>query len=384
MKKLLLGVLMLSAFGTYAQTKKVILHDYTGVKCQFCTDGTVRIEQMLAADPVSFIPVQIHTGSYTPAGSPLKTAEGDAINTFAKPYGYPAGSVDMTAYPPAQDANWTGLAMNRGAWSAAYGVQVAKTALASVGIYNRKKLTDTTFEADVNVMFTTAPNGTDPITVNVFVLEDKIKAEKVGTAAATNFEQTNYSGGPHGGASPLTWKDHQYVHNNVLRQVLGSTWGFTGIVPNVPVLNQVYTKKITFTIPSTSDVANTRLVAFVSYNGALNKSVLNGEMLSVGKTFFPVGIEETVKNLEILSAYPNPAKAGDVVNVEFETTQSGLVTMNVYNSVGQLVATPYSSNDVKGGHFIQWKTGLDNLAAGTYIIEVATADGAQTQKITLQ
>lgn len=381
MKKLLLGVLMLSAFGTYAQTKKVILHDYTGVKCQFCTDGTVRIETILAANPTSFIPVQIHCGGYTPTGSPLSTTAGEAINTFAKPAGYPAGSVDMLKYAPSMS---TGIAMNRGYWESAYNAQVVKTALASVGIYNRKKLTDTTFEADVNVMFTTAPNGTDPISINVFVLEDNIKAENGGTTA-TDFRQSNYSSGPHGGASPLTWADHQYVHNNVLRQALGGTWGFPGtIIPNAPVLNQVYTKKITFTIPSTSVVANTRLVAFVSYNGTLNKEILNGEMLSVGKTFFPVNVEETVKGLKILSAYPNPAQAGDVVNVEFETTQSGLVTMNVYNSVGQLVATPYSSNDVKGGHFIQWKTGLDNLAAGTYIIEVATANGAQTQKITLQ
>lgn len=383
MKKLLLGALMLSAFGTYAQTKKVLLHDYTGVKCQYCTDGTVRIEAMLAADPVSFIPVQIHCGGYTPAGSPLSTTAGEAINTFSDPYGYPAGSVDMTAYPPAQDANWTGIAMNRGAWAAAYGVQVVKPAIASVGVFNRKKLTDTTFEADINVMFTTAPTGTDPIAVNVFILEDGIKAKNNGTPA-TDYRQSNYSAGPHGGASPLTWDDHQYVHNNVLRQVLGGTWGYPSVVASPVVVNTVYTKKVTFTIPSTSDVANTRIVAFVAYNGSVNKEVINADMLSVGKTFFPANVEETVSGLEIYSAYPNPAKLGDVVNVEFQTKESGLVTMNVYNSVGQLVATPYSSNDVKGGHFIQWKTGLYDLAAGTYVIEVSTANGKQTQKIVLQ
>ena len=60
-------------------------------------------------------------------------------------------------------------------------------------------------------------------------------------------------------------------------------------------------------------------------------------------------------------------------------------TLNVYNMAGQKVATPYVSNEVEGGHTIMWKTGLTpNLVPGTYIVEVATAEGRQTQRITLQ
>lgn len=380
MKKLLLSALVFSAFAANAQVKKVILHDYTGAKCQFCTDGTVILEGLLAANPTTFIPVQIHAPSYTPASSALKTAEGDSIDAFADPAGYPAGSVDMLKYTPSGS---TGIAMGRGSWTAAFNVQKAKPGIASVSINNRKKTGANTYEADIVVEFSALPTAGVPIAVNAFLLEDSIKAD------GANYTQTNFSGGPYGGASPLTYATHGYVHNNVLRKAIGGTWGYTTTIPATPVVGTKYTQKISFTIPGgTSPTGwvekNVRLVAFVAYNSALNKEVINGEVLGVSKTFFPAGVQNTINSVNIMSAYPNPAKLGSVVNVEFDITNDEQVTMNVYSVTGQKVATPYISNDIKGGHFIQWKTGLDNLTPGTYIIELATATGRHTQKITLQ
>lgn len=381
MKKLLLSALALSAFAANAQTvKKVILHDYTGVNCQFCTDGTVKLEALAAANPTNFIPVQIHAGTYTPAGSPLRTTEGSAIDAMVGKYGYPCGTLDMTRYPPANDANWTGIGMNRGAWAPAFNVQKALTAVASISINNRKKTGPATYEADVVVQFNAVPSGSHPVTLNVFILEDSIKATKTDN----NLRQINYQA-----PSPLTYEDHGYMHNNVLRKVLFGAWGKT--ISNITATTK-HTEHITFTVdtaaaPVGMNRNNIRIVAFIAYNGPTqdDKSVLNGEMLSVSKTFFPSGVNEVVNNVEIMSAYPNPAKIGSVVNIEYNITTPQLVTMNVYNMAGQKVATPFVSNEVEGGHTIMWKTGLTpNLVPGTYIVEVATAEGRQTQRITLQ
>lgn len=381
MKKLLLSALALSAFAaTNAQVKKVLLHDYTGVNCQFCTDGTVRLEAIHAANPTNFIPVQIHTGGYTPSASPLKTAEGDAQDAFADPAGYPAGSVDMLKYTPSGS---TGIAMGRGYWDPAFQAQKAKPAIASISINNRKKTGPATYEADVVIQFNTAPTAGQDVALNVFILQDSIKATKTNN----NLRQINYSGGPKGGASPLTYEDHGYMHNNVLRKVLFGNWGknLTGVSAT-----SKHTEKITWTVDTSAaplgiDRANMRVVAFIAYNSTLDKEILNAEMLSVSKTFFPSGVNEIANNVEIMSAYPNPAKLGSVINIEYNITTPQVVTMNVYNMAGQKVATPYVSNEVEGGHTIMWKTGLTpNLVPGTYIVEVATAEGRQTQRITLQ
>lgn len=376
MKKLLLGALVFSAFASDAQVKKVLLHDYTGVNCQFCTDGTVRLEAIHANNPTNFIPVQIHAGIYTPASSPLKTPEGDAIDAFAQPQGYPAGTVDMVKYAPAATP---GAAMGRGSWEAAFNVRKALPAIASISINNRKKTGPATYEADVVIQFNTAPSAGQDVSINVFILEDSIKADGA-------LKQINYSGGPYSGASPLTYGTHGYKHNNVLRKTLLGNWGKN--LTNVTATSK-HTEKITWTVDTTASPvginrANMRIVAYLAYNTALNKEILNAEMLSVSKTFFPAGVDNVVNNVEIFSAYPNPAKLGSVVNVEYNISTPQLVTMNVYNMAGQKVATPYVSNEVEGGHTIMWKTGFDNLAPGTYIIEVATAEGRQTQKVTLQ
>lgn len=386
MKKILLSVLVMASIATNAQTtvKKVILHDYTGVKCQFCTDGTVRLEAIAVANPTNFIPVQIHAPSYTPPASKLLSTEGTTIDNFVSKYGYPCGTVDMTRYPPANDANWTGIGMNRGAWSPAFDVQKVKTAIASVSIDNRVKVDATTFEADIVVEFNTMPTGTGPISVNAFIIEDSIKATK-----GTDYAQTNFGSGPYGGASPLTYEDHGYMHNNVFRDALLGAWGKNLALPIQT--GKKYTEHVTFTVPAGASpagwvVENIRIVAFVAYNGSAedDKNVINGEMMDVSTSFFKVGVENVKNNVEILSAYPNPAKLGSVVTLQFDIATSQKVTVNVYNSIGQLVATPYVSDDIAGGHSVQWKTGLDDLTAGTYIIEVSTAEGRQTQKITLQ
>lgn len=382
MKKLLLSALLFSAICGNAQVKKVVLHDYTGVKCQFCTGGTVHIETLLSANPTTFIPIQIHTGSYTPPASPLKTVEGDGIDAALTIPGYPAGSVDMTRYPPcsvpAQYAAWVGVPMSRGFWPDAFNVEIAKTAIASVSINNRKKIGTDSFEADIVVEFTAAAAGNKDINLNVFILEDSIKAEN-------GLEQTNYGSGPYNGESPLTWAKHKYVHNNVLRKSLSGTWGFTGVIPKAPVVGTKYIKHVAFKADPSWKLKQIRMVAYPAYNGAgeMDKEIINGEMMHMN-SFFKVGVEETFGKVQILSAFPNPAKIGSVVNVEFDIQENETVTMNVYNVAGQKVATPYVSNDIRGGHFIQWKTGMDNITPGTYIIELATPSAKHTQRITLQ
>ena len=378
MKKLLLSALLLATVSSYGQTvKKVVLYDFTGINCQFCTNGTVQLEDFSKATPNTFIPIQIHTGSYTPATSPLKTPEGDGFLPVVTPGGYPAGAVDMTEYAP---SGKTILAMNPGYWAGAVAAQQAKTAIASVGIDNKFDMGGNKYEAEVSIKFTAAPDAGVPINVQAFLVEDSIKADG-------DLRQINNANGPYGGKSPLTYANDKYMHNNVLRKALsGNTWGWSDVIPSTVNLDSTYKKTLSFTIDTAKWVKdNMRIIVIVTYNGNANdeKGIINGEQLSM-KLFHANSVKQVQEKVSVLSTYPNPARIGDIVNVSFNINKSEKVTMNVYNSVGQHVATPYVSNDVKGSHTIQWKTGLDNVAPGLYLIEVATPSGKQVQRITLQ
>jgi len=127
MKKLLLASLML-ATTAFAQTKKVIIEDYTGLNCGWCPEGTVILEGLQSN--ASCLPIAMHGGSFEPTTSPLRTPEVNAIISAFTVTSFPGGCVNRVKYPTTA----TTLQMGRGSWSPAYNVEKAKTAIASVSL----------------------------------------------------------------------------------------------------------------------------------------------------------------------------------------------------------------------------------------------------------
>jgi hypothetical protein len=382
MKKLLLASLLLATTGAFAQTKKVIIEDYTGLHCGWCPEGTVILEGLRSSNPTNCLPVAIHTGSYEPGTSAInmQSSVGSALTSTLKVLGFPNGAVDRKNYPAA-GAGHDSIAMGRGSWSAAFNVQKAKTAVATVSFSNKTLKTDGSYECDVNVVFTSLPTAGIPLTIGVFLVEDSI-------AASGSLAQDNYSSSVQGGASPLS----PWFHNRTLRwSASGDAWGFSGVIPATPVVGTKYTKHITITpvtgiSPTGWVTKNMTLVAFTAMNGSAfndQKEILNAEEVSL-KSFFKTGVENTATPVTIYNAFPNPATLNDVVKVEFNMNTTGAVKMNVYNAMGQLVATPFDSYEAAGTHTLQWKASENGLTAGVYIMEVVTAEGKQTQRITLQ
>ncbi len=391
MKKLLLACMMVPVLGANAQTvKKVILEDLTGIHCGWCPEGAVMTEDLYAQNPSTFIPIAIHTGNYTPAASPLRTADGDAINTALAPYGYPAGAVDRAWYAPGHAApnydKWKGIAMSRGVWTPAISARMALDGVVSVSFANKVMNTDGSYEADINLKFTTAPKTGVPLRLQVYVLEDSIRAK----LKDPNLEQSNYSSNVQGGADPLD----PWYHNNVLRSSLvndhSSTPDYFGdktTIPATPALNTMYTKHIKFTPNSSWNAKHLRIVAFVAYNGTGgpstdSKAIINADQVFLN-SFFTTGVAHTQQPVSMDVVYPNPAKVKDVIKLQYNIQESSKVTMNVINSLGQVVATPYVSEEVKGSHTIQWSAADYNLPAGMYLMQVSTAQGSFVQKINI-
>jgi thiol-disulfide isomerase/thioredoxin len=368
MKKLLLGALMLTTVSSFAQTKKVILEDFTGTWCGWCPEGTVALEAMKTANPTNLITIATHAAG----GDPMIVPDGTAIVSMLKQTSYPGGAVDRFLFPGEAK-----VPVGRNKWSGYFSQRAATSAIVSVGFTNKKFNTTTQeYECDVNIEFTSAPATGVPVVYTVYVLEDSIPAT-IGTA----YEQDNYSSSVQGGASPLA----NWYHNYTLRDALTGATG-DQITSGTIAVNTKYTKTIKFKPTTGWDKDQLHLVAFVHYNGdSANKFMLNAEQVkNVGKTFFPTGIEETVKgNVEIMNVNPNPASLNSVVKIAYNTNQSTVVSMKVYNLVGQMVAQPYTSREVEGEHIIDWKPADNNLTPGIYLVEVSTQYGKQVQRVSL-
>ena len=82
--------------------------------------------------------------------------------------------------------------------------------------------------------------------------------------------------------------------------------------------------------------------------------------------------------------YPNPFK--ESTSFDFFVKDNSNVTMNIYNTKGQLVAHVLNANQAKGWHKINWNRNLDNghkAAPGKYICRLLIDNKTQSRVITI-
>ncbi len=383
MKKLLFALALLPALSVNAQTvKKVLMEDFTGLKCGWCPEGTVILEDLKHQFPANVVEIAMHGGSFEPSNSSLREPEHSQLFSALEASAFPAGAIDRKIYPARIQKNYyPGISMSRNDWEDAFNVQKGQTAIVSVSFSNIAQTSAGVYEGDLNFEFSALPTAGVPIIAQVYVLEDSI-------AAVGSLEQDNYSSDVQGGKDPLD----PWFHNRTYRKFLGTNvfgWKLEEIDASqsaTPTVGTKYTKHFTFTKDPTWEAKNLLLVAYVAYNGDAasdEKQVMNAEEVGLGGTFV-TSISNVTNNISINRAYPNPARTSDVIKVEYNMPENALVTLKVMNAVGQVVATPYVSADIAGTHTIQWRASDAGLAPGTYIMHLSTGKNSITQKINIQ
>mgnify|MGYP000997244325 FL=1 len=95
-----------------------------------------------------------------------------------------------------------------------------------------------------------------------------------------------------------------YIHNRVMRAMLGGANGTTGVVPNTPVVGTTYSQTYTYTVPAGYDISELHLIGVLenSPGGFNNRYSLN----SVTRSVAGVGIADLRLGDHSLQAYPNP------------------------------------------------------------------------------
>jgi thiol-disulfide isomerase/thioredoxin len=352
-----------------AQVKKVVLEDFTGTWCGWCPEGTVVLENLKAQHGANFFPVASHNGD------PLEIPEGAAIDVGLNVTAYPNGSVDRFMF-----TGTTKIPMSRGSWASKTTERLNSSSIASVSFGNAYKKTIGTvdsFYVDLNVKFTAAAKVGVPVAVNVYILEDSI-------AATGNLAQGNYSSNVQGGADPLT----NWFHNHTLRDALLNAWGDNTVIPTNPTVGTTYTKKIGFVIPAAWKKNQIHLLGYAAYAGTASANtleIINSDGASL-KNFWPLGLNpENALSASGVNIYPNPVRANTTFSINYNLLQDDNITVSIINSLGQVVATPYSDIfDIKGIHTLQINTANYALPSGLYFVKMSSENGSSLSRFTVQ
>lgn len=210
MKKLTLVVMALLAFAfnvkaqqyvsTEPANRNVILEEFTGRGCGYCTDGHRIANQIMANNPNRVWAINIHAGGYAQTTYPnMITTDGNTIHGGFSISGYPTGVVNRS----------TGAGIDRGQWNTQATTQMSQASECNVAGIAR--INPGTRVATITVeVYYTGNSSVDENYLTVAMLQDSILGS-----------QADY-----GNYNPTQWLNGQYVHMHILRDVVTpNAWG---------------------------------------------------------------------------------------------------------------------------------------------------------------
>ena len=185
---------------TEPANRNVILEEFTGRGCGYCTDGHRIANEIMAANPGRVWAINIHAGGYAQTSYPnMITTDGNTIHGGFSITGYPTGVVNRT----------TANGIDRGQWTGQANTQMSQAAECNVAGIARIN-PDTRIATIIVEVYYTGTSSVDQNYLTVAMLQDSI----LGTQA------------DYGNYNPTQWLNGQYVHMHILRDVITpSAWG---------------------------------------------------------------------------------------------------------------------------------------------------------------
>ena len=185
---------------TQPANRNVILEEFTGRGCGYCTDGHRIANQIMAANPGRVWAINIHAGGYAQTSYPnMITNDGNTIHGGFSISGYPTGVVNRTTSNGIDRGQWSGQATNQMS-------QASECNVAGVARINP----DTRVATITVEVYYTGNSAYDENYLTVAMLQDSILGS-----------QSDY-----GNYNPTQWLNGQYVHMHILRDVVtNSAWG---------------------------------------------------------------------------------------------------------------------------------------------------------------
>lgn len=96
--------------------------------------------------------------------------------------------------------------------------------------------------------------------------------------------------------------------------------------------------------------------------------------------FATIGVGENNSRVTSMSAFPNPAT--DNVQIDFELTQNSDVTLQIVNTLGQIVRETQMGEVAQGKHTTN--VSVSDLEAGVYFFRITTAEGVVARQVVIE
>jgi hypothetical protein len=185
---------------TQPANRNVILEEFTGRNCGYCTDGHRIANQIMANNPGRVWAINVHAGGFAPTSYPnFITTDSEAIRAGFNATSFPSGVVNRS----------TSGAIDRGQWNGQTTAQLNQTSecnIAGIAMVNP----DTRVATITVEVYYTGNSAYNENFLTVAMLQDSILGS-----------QSDY-----GNYNPTQWLNGQYVHMHILRDVISeSVWG---------------------------------------------------------------------------------------------------------------------------------------------------------------
>ncbi len=306
-------------------TKSVLLEQWTGTWCPQCPPANTT-GNTLDTDPQVVVAKHHAVDEFTSGAS----------TAFFAPYAVtftPAGVMDQGEYgtyaPNAASSQW------------GQDVEQRKQGVSPVlvGIGAEYNALDRMLTVDMSATYTYGLPGEHAM--NVFILEDGLAAPQANAPA-------------------------NYVHQQVVRDVLTGVQGDATVIPATPIPGTAYTATWNFLVPEDWVAQNMRAVGFVTHRENGEATTLNVRSTAS----LVVGLDDLDARSTGMRAFPNPASGA--LWLELPEVM-GAATLQVLAADGREVL---SSSAVFTGVPIM-VNGFEALTPGVYMVRVLLGDRQQ-------
>ncbi len=242
----------------------------------------------------------------------------------------------------------------------------------------------------LNIAVTSVNGSTDQNATNDVSIKSIPLTTKVANSANLTMEFTQDAYG-----SESTWEIREEVSNTLIAS--GGPYSDLGVPDvngNLPAATQLNTQA--FTVNSGTCY---KVIAFDGYGDGFNAGfgagnykikdgtttiyTMNGVMsdqdLKLFRTSVFTGINESNATISNISVYPSPAK--NAASLALDLVQNENISINVVNTVGQVIYTESLNNLSAGNHTVNFNT--ENWASGIYNINISTNTGTTNRKLVI-
>jgi thiol-disulfide isomerase/thioredoxin len=183
---------------TSPENKKVVLEEFTGIKCVFCPEGHAIAQAIQDNNPENVFLINIHSGGFAVpnSGEPdFRVPDGNTIRSFFGVTGYPSGMVNRHIFSGGNPV------MGRGQWTSSANSTLSESSYVNVGVEAEIDLQTRELTVHVEAYYT----GNSPESTN-----------KLSIALLQNNTLGPQTGGDVG---------DQYVHMHRLVDLITPPWG---------------------------------------------------------------------------------------------------------------------------------------------------------------